>query len=1126
MEEEKLVQAVQIASNPTLVQDQSLPPQALQWLEHLKSVTHESWSVGWSVYSARSEDRSSAQYGDQVRLFGLNLVAEFLENHVSEASDPATAIDFLRQAVFAYVNDEFVCGKGERSVVFIKNKFAQVVTLLLLQTYNFSQHSSAFLPELISLCRVHSQDSGASQASPVPLNLTATDLVLRVLHDLSITLGSDATLRSVRTRERLQRDSAVRDEIRANHVVGLAESVWSIIEETMQKAAPDARHDPKIWDPVQAGEVLDMAVAVIGDYVSWIDISLVVMPHTISLFFALLNQPWLRLKKTAAEALYEVISKGMKAAGKLELLQVLNLTSVVSAAETAMRPEGSSEVDEMVEVREKLAKLANGATLELVKVAEDTAADENTRVAAGDMLLQHMPLVLAFLADEYDEPAELVLSGLNAFLAHLKKLKKKHGSVSEAQLDFLTKFVDVTLQKMKYDESAEWTGAGTSLDKESDGGFSDEDEAHFVELRKQLQVLLGATAAIEETLFAARAQSLILETLAANDRATNGGGLSLTWQQAELAVFVAYFYVEILISAPGQPKVGVNPNAFVQLPADATRTRNKLSHGVYPTLPLSSLGQTVQTLVKSSISAFPHPAVQLQFFECLNRYSPFFITRPDELQAAMFAFLDSRGVYNAKPGARQRVWYLFSRFIKEVSIVVPPEWVQRVLDSLRDILVVKAELPMANADEDPLMKARDSTSEFDAQVYLFETCGILIGLLTRSSEPEQSVAVLKAVCDPLTAQLRTAAAAAAQNTSDVHQVLQVHHLMLAMSNLAKGFPDMTQTSAPPTSNDQAWMAVFKEVTEQILMVLGPLSQHLIIREAARGAFSRIVATTGQAVLPLIPNLIQGLLEHLSSNELVDFLSFLGLIVAKYRDNVFGILDELFLLLLGRIFHFLNQEVSGTDDAVERAELQAKYVNFLSVLVNNGLDGVLVSERNGEQMQTVLQSVVHYAEHGEVTIQRSAFSILSRLVNIWCADQGSSSAPNAADGSGRGNLNGHGTASIGGGAGGQTQSRVVPGFETFVFDTVIPLAFTVPAKSSFDFSDATTQLVFTEIAQLFKIILAKLGPQNTGRWLLDVWFPRIQCPPDMATDFVNNLQTLEAKKWKAYLQGFISSSRGG
>lgn len=130
------------------------------------------------------------------------------------------------------------------------------------------------------------------------------------------------------------------------------------------------------------------------------------------------------------------------------------------------------------------------------------------------------------------------------------------------------------------------------------------------------------------------------------------------------------------------------------------------------------------------------------------------------------------------------------------------------------------------------------------------------------------------------AQLQQAVQAFTSNNSDLRAVLQAHHLMLALAKLAQGFPDLGH--AVLQSSDDGWVGVFKTVTEQVLIALGALNRFSIIREASRGAFTRFVATTGQAVLPFIPTLIQGLLGEITSVELVDFLSFLGLIVAKYK----------------------------------------------------------------------------------------------------------------------------------------------------------------------------------------------------------------------------------------------------
>lgn len=134
--------------------------------------------------------------------------------------------------------------------------------------------------------------------------------------------------------------------------------------------------------------------------------------------------------------------------------------------------------------------------------------------------------------------------------------------------------------------------------------------------------------------------------------------------------------------------------------------------------------------------------------------------------------------------------------------------------------------------------------------------------------------------DPLSEQLRQAVQAFASDSTNLQLVLQAHHLILAVASVAKGFPDLTVGAVEPP-----WVSVFKGVTEQILTVLGTLNGFSIIRDAARGAFARIVQKTGVSILPYIPNLINALLNEVSASELSDFAHFLGQIVVKYSVRV-------------------------------------------------------------------------------------------------------------------------------------------------------------------------------------------------------------------------------------------------
>lgn len=547
--------------------------------------------------------------------------------------------------------------------------------------------------------------------------------------------------------------------------------------------------------------------------------------------------------------------------------------------------------------------------------------------------------------------------------------------------------------------------------------------------------------------------------------------------------------------------------------------RNKPAEGFFLTLTLNPLGEMIQRFFQSNISAFPQPAVQLQYFECSVRYATFFSARPDSLVEALAPYLDWRGIHHERPSVRHRVDYLFLRFVKETRDQLRPNYVHGILESMQDLLVVNAKLPVVEPNEDILEEAVKQSTEFDHQLHLFEACSVLLRQL--KNDPSDQLMLLKALADPLSKQLREAVQQHQTNKGDIQAIVQVHHLFFALSNLAKGFPDLNTNSNAKVDDAPPWMSVFKNVTEQILSALavGNLNNYRVIRDAARGAFSRMVATTGLVVLPYIPSLLNALLLQVSASELMDFLSFLGLVVNKYKTDVESVMDELLTPLLERTFFFLNQEVAGTDDHVQRQQLIRAYVTFLSTLIALGLDGVLRSSRNQPQLETIFQSLVFYAANTEAPSVRHIFNIFTRLVVLWGGRAGAEREQN------NGSIDK------------QTGSKPLAGFENFMYKTLAGLIFEIPGKPDFDFADAQTQIVsrasagmevpadrlelfclqaLTEICNMAKAIYAKRG-QEFLDFLANVYFPSINCPTQLANDFILALQTQETKQFRKFLE---------
>lgn len=140
-----------------------------------------------------------------------------------------------------------------------------------------------------------------------------------------------------------------------------------------------------------------------------------------------------------------------------------------------------------------------------------------------------------------------------------------------------------------------------------------------------------------------------------------------------------------------------------------------------------------------------------------------------------------------------------------------------------------AELPqMESLTNESLVKASALTSSFTAQLYLFETVGTLISILNQV--PLQQVSLLRNALSPLLSSLQSNMRSTATTTADFTAVFQVHHLILAVGNVGKGFPDLSQRVQIPAGS---WVEVFKEATEVILTVAKEMSSFVIIREAVR-----------------------------------------------------------------------------------------------------------------------------------------------------------------------------------------------------------------------------------------------------------------------------------------------------
>jgi exportin-T len=216
--------------------------------------------------------------------------------------------------------------------------------------------------------------------------------------------------------------------------------------------------------------------------IGWVDINLIINPDTLKLFFHGIQLPSVGIRLATAEALIETVTKGMPPSDKLQLVTALGPGDLVeralSSAQQRRAAGGADADDEQEELfREKVAKFLNGVGVELCKIADEATATTEEKAEAVQTAQTFLPLVLRFLADEYDDTASAVFPYTTSILSLYKKEKKRvmhaPNAFSDEQKKFLSQLLNVVLAKMKYSSESEWSGSD-----------DDEDSAAFATMRK------------------------------------------------------------------------------------------------------------------------------------------------------------------------------------------------------------------------------------------------------------------------------------------------------------------------------------------------------------------------------------------------------------------------------------------------------------------------------------------------------------------------------------------------------------------------------------------------------------------------------------------------------------------
>ncbi|EMR61606.1 putative trna exportin protein [Eutypa lata UCREL1] len=971
--ESQIESAIEIAWNPT--SDQSLKSQAFEYLNQLRN-DPQAWHVFNNAVQVQSLDQQS--------------------------------LLFLREALIDYVRRTYAGNEQvQTDSSSLQNKLTQTLTTLFVVLY--AQGWESFIDDFLALTVLPGSDRRD--------NVTGVILYLRILSSIHDEIADVMVMRQD-TQGKLHTE--LKDLMRARDVPKIAQSWKDIL------ALYGNQHDG----------IVEMTLKVIGKWVSWIDITLII-GGVLDLILPLVGRfnesgGDDKVRDAAIDAFTEIVGKKMRPVDKTEMISFLNLRDIISqliASPPLNEFKGTPNYD--VDLAEAVARLINTVISDLVRVLEDRSTDEGTKNKAHQLLHDFIPLLLRFFSDDFDEICSTVIPSLTDVLTYLRKLPKLPTSFSGV----LPPILNAIVMKMRYDETSSW-------------GNEDEqtDEAEFQELRKRLQVLQKSVASVDEDLYIQVLSNLVGTTFQTLDQQ----GSHMDWRDLDLALHEMFLF---------------------------------------------------------GIANFPHPAILLQYMEICVRYCAFFEAQSHLIGQVLEHFV--RLVHHDHVRIRTRSWYLFHRFVKHLRSQVG-NVAETIIQSISDLLPIKAEVPGDDADDDMSSDETDNSADavFTSQLYLYEAIGCVSS--TTSTPPEKQAIYARSVMEPLFSDLDQHRQRA--QAGDAQAVLQIHHIVMALGTLAHGFSDWSPGSSSSSQRpppDKVLSDEFSRAAEAILIALSELNGSSDIRTACRSAFSRLLGVLGSAILPQLPQWIEGLLSQSSSkDEMAMFLRLLDQVVYGFKTEIYDVLNLLLTPLLQRVFGGLSEPISGTDDEIQLAELRREYLTFIGIILNNDLGGVLVSEANQGFFDALLSSIVSMAREvdprsGNLPASRLAFAQLARMASVW-------GGPDVA------NISANPTAPSG------SPSPVIPGFDQFLIDRFHPVCWEVIQDPEFKpMSDAQSRQVLNEIAGLEQAIYLKTGERFIHHLQTTV-FPALGVDGE---SFLRSMTTsIEKKTFAKYLQDTLKARR--
>lgn len=475
--------------------DQNLKQQAFDYLNQLRA-DPQGWQVCTTLFT-RSQRPSEV-----VRLFCLEVVNYAIYTQGLDRN----SLSWLKDNLLEYVRNIYSQNLQDQvDPSHLQNKLSQTLTYLFVFLYNDGWES--FIDDFLAIA------SSPNNTAGVVLYLRIIGSVHDEIADMLLTRNSNDA----------KRNTDLKDQLRERDVQKIAQSWKDLLAQYSG----------------QSDVIVEMILKVIGKWISWMDISLIVNQEMLNLLLPVVGRTNRsgsedKVRDAAIDTLTEIVGKKMRGPEKMELISFLNLRDIVAQLiASAPLSELKSTPQYDTDLAEAVAKLVNTVMADIVRALEDGQASEDTRAKSEQHLHDFLPFLLRFFSDEYDEVCSTVIPSLTDLLTLLRKVG---ANLPASYKEMLPPILNAIIMKMRYDETSNW-------------GDEDEqtDEAEFQELRKRLQVLQKTVAAVDQELYIDVLSNLVSQTFTTLDQQ----GSQMDWRDLDLALHEMYLFGELALPNQG-----------------------------------------------------------------------------------------------------------------------------------------------------------------------------------------------------------------------------------------------------------------------------------------------------------------------------------------------------------------------------------------------------------------------------------------------------------------------------------------------------------------------------------------------------------------------------------------------